>query len=197
MPRKFIAAMTVSGNSPKTRTVIEKSGQTFKEGVPVMIDAADGGVKEWTGTVATDMIAGISAVPAVNLSATGADAPQPFQPYTGTGAVHTFGNVPNQPNAVNLLRGGPFTDGRTQFYAAVSDTEFLGAVGDAQVTAVTDVGVKYGLTKDGGTGLWYIDKTKTGANACIKIERLHPNDGAKTGGRVFFTILPASAGITG
>lgn len=193
MAQAIIATQTVSGNSPKTRTRIEKSGQTFLAGVPVMIDA-DGGIKEWTGNVA-DMIAGISSADGANLATTGKDAPGAMQPYLGLGATLTLPQaVPNQPNAKMIPIGAPFNDGRTPFFAANPDTVFEGQVGPAQTTVITDEGVSYGLTKD-ADGHWYIDRTKTAANSVLTIQRLHPLDGPKAAGRVLFTFKPASVSI--
>jgi hypothetical protein len=187
-------AKTVSGNSPKTRSVIEDAGETFLKGTPVQIDGTSGGIKEWAGTVGTDLIAGIAAQDGSNLATTGAGAPGAFEPITGNGGAPTFGEVPYQSDAVKLARGGPIVDGRCAFYAAAEDTVFVGQVGPAQTSALADVGKSYGLTKD-SDGHWYVDRTKTGANAVVKIVGLHPNDGAKLAGRVLFVVEAADAQI--
>lgn len=190
------AAQTTSGNSPKALRRIEKLTQTFLAGVPVMVDSVDGGIKEWTGTVATDKIAGFSSEPASNLSATGTGAPGVLTPVLGLGSTSTFGSVPYQTSAKNIPRGGPFNDGRIGIEVAAGDSVFAANVGPAQTTVETDVGVGYGMTKDADNH-WYVDRTKTAANACVTIKALHPLDGPKLGGRVLMTVNNANAQIFG
>jgi hypothetical protein len=196
MAQAIIATKTNSGNSAKTRTLPEEAGQTFLAGVPVMIDGADGGIKEWTGNVA-DLIAGISAGDGSNLATTGLNAPGAMLPYLGLGATLTYPQaVPNQPNAKIIPIGAPFNDGRIPFYAASQDTVFEGQVGPAQTTVAQDVGVAYGLTKDADNH-WYIDRTKTGANAVLVVQMLHPLDGPKLAGRVLFMFKAANSAVAG
>lgn len=188
----IICSKTTSGNTPKTRSLIEKAGQTFYTGVPVMVDQATGGIQEWDGATIALGIAGISGQAGSNLASTGAGAPGPFQPYTGLGSGLSWGNVPNQASAKNIARGGPFVDGRCPYFVAEEDTTFEAAVGGAQTTVVTDVTKTYGMTKD-TDNLWYVDRTKTGGSAVCKIIALHPNDGPKLGGRVLIKFLAASS----
>jgi hypothetical protein len=173
------AISTVSGNQPRTRRIIEKSAQTFKAGVPVSIEAASGAMIEWDGTDLTDAIAGFSQEGGSNLTTTGV-AKQP-----------SSGSVPNQPSAQNILRP-VFNDGRLGFEVATVDTIFKGQVGPSQTAVVTDVGVSYGMTKD-TDNQWFVDKTKTGASAAVKITKLDPNDQSSSPRGVFFTVLPAVA----
>lgn len=190
----IIATKTTSGNTPKTRRIIEKSGQTFLTGTPVQVDSGDGGIKEWAGTVGTDLIAGFSAEDANNLATTGAGAPGALAPITGSGSGITFGSVPYQSSAKNIPRGQPFSDGRIGFFAATDDIVFQAQVGPAQTTVATDVGVSYGITKDADNH-WYVDRTKTGANAVVKVVGLDPLDGPKLAGRVLFVVEAADAQI--
>jgi len=190
----IIAAKTNSGNTPKTRRLIEKASQTFKANTPVQVDTTDGGVKEWGATVGTDLIAGFSTEDAQNIASTGLSAPAPFAPYGGTGSALTYGSVPNQVNAKQFTRGGPVQDGRVSFIAAADDIVFEAMVGPAQTTVAQDVGKNYGLTKD-TDGLWYVDRTKTAGNAVVTIVGLHPNDGPKTGGRVLFVVMASNASV--
>jgi hypothetical protein len=184
MASSIIASVqTTSGNQPRMRRIIEKSGQTFLSGVPVEISAADGGIQEWAGTPATDSIAGFSKEFANNLSTTGV-AKQIQQ-----------GTVPNQPNAQNIMRPY-FNDGTIGFEVADGDTVFLAQVGPAQTALVTDVGKHYGMTKD-ADGHWYVDKTKTtvGTNTVCTVVKLDPNDQSATPRGVYITIDPANAQI--
>jgi hypothetical protein len=188
----LVATKTVSGNTPKTRSLIEKAGQTFFQGVPVMVEQATGSIIEWDGATVAAGIAGVSAQAGSNLASTGAGAPAPFAPYSGLGSGLSWGNVQNQPSAKNIARGGPFVDGRCPFFEANEDTTFEAAVLSSQTTVVTDVTKNYGMTKD-ADGLWYVDRTKTGGTAVCKIVALHPNDGPKLGGRVQIKFLGTAA----
>lgn len=189
---------SVSGNQPRIRRIIEELGQVFLSGVPVQVVAADGGVKEWDTTLA-NAIAGFSKEPASNLAAT---PPSPLTTTIGIGGpagaqgakVLTFGAVPFEPSAVNIPRGAPLNDGRIGFEAADVDTVFYGQVGPAQTTVAGDVGKTYGMTKDTDNH-WFVDKTKTGANAVVQIVKLDPNDLSATPRGVYFIVLPAAAQI--
>src|SRR6185369_2459161 len=163
MGQPILLAKTTSGMVAPSKRLIEKLSQTFKFGTPVQVDnGVDGGVKEWAGTPATDLIAGFSTEDAQNISATGLDAPGAMQAYGGLGSSLTYGSVPNQTNAKNIARGGPVQDGRVSFEASFPGSVFSGAVGSTQTTVATDVDKEYGLTKD-SDGFWYVDRTKTGA----------------------------------
>lgn len=190
----IIPSKTTSGNTPKTRRLIEDAGEVFLAGTPVQVDETSGGIKEWAGTVGTDLIAGFSAEDASNYASTGLGAPDPFTPVKGVGSQLSFGSVPYQSAAKNIPRGGPYADGRVAFFAATPDTVFEAQVGPAQTTVATDVGKAYGLTKDTDNH-WYVDRTKTGANAVVTIVGLHPNDGPKLAGRVLFVVEAADAQI--
>ena len=155
---------TVSGNQPQMRRIIEKAAQTFKSGVPLMIDTGTGAMQEWDGTTIALGIAGVAKEFGANLA------------NTGVAQQQTFGSVPNEPNASNFSRPY-FNDGQTGFIVANDDTTFYAQVGPAQTTAVTDKGKQYGMTKD-ADGHWYVDKTKTtvGTNTVVVVQNLDPND---------------------
>lgn len=175
------AIQSVSGNQPRMRRIIEEAGQTFLSGTPVEIKTStDGGVIPWDGSTTPNLIAGFSKEAASNLGA------------TGVAKTLAFGSVPYETSAVNIPRGAPLNDGRVEFEVATADTVFLGQVGPAQVTAASDVGKQYGLTIDADNH-WYVDKTKTGANAVLTIVKLDPNDQSATPRGVYFVILPGFA----
>jgi len=191
------AVGTISGNQPRMRRIIEEAGQTFLLGTPVMIKAADGGVQAWDGATVAAGIAGISKEPANNLGAT------PAQQTTfsiGVGGVSgsaggtaaSFGSVPFQTSAKNIYRGAPLNDGRLGFEAADDDSLFYGQVGPAQQVVPQDVGVNYGMTID-TDGHWFVDRTKTGANAVVTIVKLDPNDNSAVPRGCFFVILRSAA----
>lgn len=187
---------TVSGNTAQTDAKREKAGQTFLEGVPVMLNA--GVIQEWDANVvepatSTAGIAGIARQPGSNLGSDGKGAPGPFTGVGAPAASPTFGSVLNQANAVNFTPGAPFVDGRTVFELANQDTIFEATFDSANgntanaTTAETDVGKHFGLTKD-TTGHWYVDRQKVtqGTNTVLVIEKLNPLDGPLQNGRVWF-----------
>lgn len=159
------SVQTVSGNQARVRRIIEDDVQVFLSGVPVQIEAADGGVQEWDGTTVLNGIAGFALEAASNLVT------------TGVPKTLTFGSVPNEPLAVNIPRGAPLNDGRVGFEVAVADTIFRGQVGPLQTVDPTDVGKQYGLTKDTDNH-WFVDKTKltVGVNTVVTIVKLDPQD---------------------
>jgi hypothetical protein len=174
------AIRTVSGNQPVVDRIIEKNAQTFVLGVPVQIDAGTGAIKEWDGATLPG-IAGFSKAAGANLTT------------TGTAQTLTFGVVPFQSSGVNIPRGAPFNDGKTPFEAAAPDTVFYGQINPTvQVLLATDVGKSYGLTKD-TDGHWFVDKTKVGASAAVKIIELDQNDILRG---VHFQVLSTAASLT-
>ena len=189
----IIPVKTVSGNQPKATRKIEYIGSTFKAGTPVAVDSVDGGVKVWGAAVfngTQGSIVGISYEAASNLGATGRGAPLPMQPVVGVGSAITFGSVPNQSSAVNIPHGAPFNDGRVGFFAALQDTIFSAALGNAGAAAIptaTDVGYAYSLSLD-TNGYWYVNKTVT--TAVLTVVGLDLRDYPAAGTRVLFTFLP-------
>ncbi len=185
--------------------LIEEAGQTFLMGVPVQVNATDGGVQIWDGTTLTAGIAGISNQPAQNLGTTGAGAPVGYSPVLGPGS--SIGNYAPpgdsaQPLAVITPPMTPMTNGLTQFLAAAPTTVFIGTIGTSSGTPAgvatnnNQVGVAYGLTKDSGNNFWYVDVNKTGGSAAVRIVELYPLDPVGTvGGHVLFVVLNAVAQI--
>jgi len=178
---------SVSGNQPRAARPIEDAAQTFLAGTPLMFNPVSGGLKAWDGATIANGIAGISKEFGANLATAGIplNAPPGTTPgQLNVGGGQSFGSVPNQPGAVNLARPY-FNDGRTECILAIPDTLFFGQVGPSSITAITDIGKQYGLTKD-VDGHWYVDKTKTGASAVLVVTALDYWD---TRG-VLFTFLP-------
>jgi hypothetical protein len=181
----------------------EEAGQTFVEGTPVeFLTAGDGGLAVWDGTTLTNAIAGFAAENANNLGTTGAGAPGPFTPITGPGSV--IGNYAanaNQPLAVITPPMTPISDGGIRFNIAAPTTRFIAKLGTsstvtAVATALTQIGVAYGLTKDTGNAYWYVDTNKTGGSAAVRIVGLSPLEAVGTvGGHVIFIVLPGVAQI--
>jgi hypothetical protein len=193
----ILPATTVSSSQWKGTRLIEEATQTFKFGTPVAQAAGDGGIIAWAGAILTSAvgsICGISYENASNLASTGLGAPTPMSPFTGVGAVAgTFGFVPNQPSAKNIAHGAPFNDGRVGFFVPAQDSVFVATFGNAGNAATplnTDVGLTYGLTLDTAGNFWYVDKSKTGASAAVRVVNLDPRDTPAAGTRVEFTFLP-------
>lgn len=178
---------------------VEELGQTFVYGVPVMLNAGDGGVQIWDGATVARGIAGFSAEPASNLASTGAGAPSGFSPVTGPGSV--IGNYaanPNQSLAVITPPMVPTSDGFVRYFIGAPPTIFVAKLGtSATVTPVATtnqlVGTLVGLTKDTGNSFWYADTNKATA---AQIVALDPRDPVGTvGGHVFFVLLNSVAQI--
>lgn len=144
---------TTQEQPPIDRT-IEKAGQTFQMGVPVMVDQTSGGIQEWDGATVANGVAGVSKEFGSNLIT------------TGVAKTLQYGTVPNQPLAANIPPGAPANDGRTGYAVAVQSTIFYGQVGPSQSVLPTDVTKQYGMTKD-SDGHWFVDKTKTGGAAAV------------------------------
>lgn len=187
---------------------IEESGQTAVLGTPVMIASGDGGLEAWNGSTTAYGIAGILAELSFNnLGSTGLGAPSGFSPILSYGSVigNYSGNA-NQPSGVISPPMTPMSDGRCRFWlAAPGVTVFIAKIGtssgsnQAVATAQTQVGVQYGMTKDGGTGnpYWFVDTNKTGGSAVLTVLALSPLETVGTvGGHVLFSFLPGSAQIT-
>jgi hypothetical protein len=181
---------TVSGNQFRMSRPIEDAAQVFLAGTPLQINNATGGLKAWDGVTIAAGLAGIGKENGANLSTAGVPLNSPAG--TAPGALYVGGGqaqpgaIQNEPNAVAFSRPF-FNDGRTGVVLAIPDTVFYGQVGPNQVTAITDIGKQYGLTKD-VDGHWYVDKTKTGANAVLTVTGL---DAFDTTRGVLFTFLPA------
>jgi len=193
------ALQTVSGNTPLTLSIAEKASQTFPAGMPVQLSA--GFVQKWDGTTYNAGLLGIANIMASNLASNGLGAPAPFQQIGGTGAIQSWGSVPNQPSGINLSIGTPITDGRTLLYAAQSDTIFegqwdnsAGAVAADYTPTQANVGLVYGMTIDANGLSAYVDagKVTVGTNTCVQVVGLSPVDGAIVNGRVRFIFTQAA-----
>jgi len=173
----ILEIQSTTQEQPPIDRQIEKAGQTFQIGVPVMTDQASGGIQEWDGSTVAAGISGVSKSGGANLATTGVAK-----------TMSITGGVPNQPSAVQIPYGAPANDGRTDYAVAVNSTIFYGQVGPAQTVAPTDVTKTYGMTKD-TDGHWYVDKTKTGGSAVVQIVKLDYWDTARG---VHFVFLPAA-----
>lgn len=158
-----ITVFKVKGNSdamPQTRRLAEGATQTFFFGVPVVVTAGYLVVSPTLSSALT--IAGFSQEAGHNLTTNG------VAPFGGSGLK--YGNVPNQPNAVNIPIGAPMSDGTCGVNIADENTIFDGVVDAAHTPAVTDIGVIYGLTLDSASGQWFVDTTITSAASGAIVE---------------------------
>lgn len=164
MATKAIQAVrTTTDSQPPVRRIEEDESETFLRGAPVMLNAG-GFVVVWDGTVTADEVIGIAAEDASNLTTEG--VPKHL----------TFGSVPNQSSAVNIPRGAPLNDGRCGVFLARDNVVFKGQINPSgQSLTQADIGAEYGLTIDSDNN-WYVDKTKTGANAMVKIVGLDSDE---------------------
>ena len=175
---------------------IEELSQTAVLGTPVQITAADGGLAAWSGTIGTNLIAGITMENFNNLGSTGAGAPVGFSPILGPGSVvGNYSANANQPSAVITPPMVPMSDGRLRFWIASPGTVFIAKYGtSATVTPVATaqniVGKPWGLAKDSGNNYWYVDANATNV---VQIVALSPLEAVGTvGGHVLFVFLPSA-----
>ena len=94
------------------------------------------------------------------------------------------------------------TTNTCKVWVANEDTIFVGNVSGSSVTALTDIGGRYGVVL--ASGLWHVDKTDgrivggTAANARVLVVDLDSRDAiGDTNGRVHFTILSDFNVLTG
>jgi hypothetical protein len=171
---------TKSGNAELMGSYLEHSAESFLGGTPV--ELSSGYVIPWDGTTITGAILGITALAGENLGTSGAGAPPTFGSIGFPGGSPTIPpHPPNQPNAVNLGDGTPFTTGQTLVSLAVQDSIFrfqVDASGGATYNATTAlIGTQLGLTAD-GNGSWYADLNKStpSSNTVMLVVGLDPLD---------------------
>lgn len=195
---------TTSGLTPFTVSFLEKSGQTFKIGVPVQVNA--GYMQQWDGATITAGIAGMSLTYGLNLATNGLAAPGAFSQIGPPGSIQTYGSVQNQPSALNIAVGAPISDGRTLLEAAIGANIFeatfdnsTGTVAANYTILQTQIGSQFGLTID-ANNQWYVDggKTTAGTNTVVTVVGVNPADQTSTAGvyivnaRVRFQVLAAA-----
>lgn len=166
----------VNAAFPPTERYDEKETQTFKIGVPVQFSA---GYVQECATIddasPTDLILGIATEPGNNLTT------------AGVPKTLTYGSVQNQASAVLIPVGAPPNDGKMGVILAGPNVEFYAATRATHALAATDIGSDFGLTKDGGTGYWFVDTdiTAAGDGSCLVVTELIDPVGT-LGGRVAF-----------
>lgn len=199
----IIVVNTVSGNQEAIQNYLEAASQTFKGGSPVELNGS-GNVIAWDGTTLANKILGVCLVGGFNYATAGAGASPLYGSIGFPGGTPTYGTVPNQTAAVNLLHGSLFATGLTIVATNLQDTVFeaqVDASGGSTFAATTsNVGSQFGLTVD-SNGFWYVDLNKStpGTNTVLTIESLNPQDlvaGSSTtqvnNGRVRFKFLTST-----
>lgn len=200
------AVQTISGNQEAIQHYLEAAGQTYKTGTPVMLNGS-GNLVAWDGATITRAILGIVSLQGQNLSTAGAGASPLFGSIGFPGGTPTYGSVPNQSAAVNLLHGSVFVDGTNIVAQAVTDTIFAAQVdasgGSTFNATAANIGQQFGLTVD-TNGFWYVDlnKTTVGTNTVLTIVSLDPLwlSGSSTttqvnNGVVRFRFLPSATAL--
>ena len=191
---------TRTNTTEQTQSYPEAAGQTFLFGTPVTQDASGNIIPCTTPTSgAPRTILGISESNAFNLPTAGAGSPPLFGSVGFPGAAPTYGTVPNQPPAVNIVAGSTFVDGRTMVAQAVDTTIFIGqtdaATGAVYAPTNAMVGHQFNLVLD-PSGHWYVDlgSIDAGAGTSLTMLGIYPNDyapGSITSGvnnaLIFFT----------
>lgn len=192
---------TTSQLTPFTQGLLEKSGQTFKYGVPVQLNS--GFVQQWDGSTIAAAIVGFSLTTGLNLASNGKGAPGSFEQIGPPGSIQTYGNVPNQPSAVNIAVGAPISDGRTLLESAIGANIFEATYDNSTGSVAADytptqamIGTQFGLTID-SNGQFYVDggKVTAGTNTVVQMVGINPIDQTATGGvyivnaRVRFQVL--------
>lgn len=182
-----------NGAQPEIRRLKEDATETFKEGTPVVVQDSDGMLIESPTLSSALTIAGFSIEPGANLT---------------TEAVPktlTYGSVPNQANAKLIPGGAPPNDGKCGVLIANDRTLFIGTVRAADTPAQSDIGNIYGMTKNGTSSYWEVDKSITAANsgAIVEIVEIPVISGDPlapatpvAGGKVVFRITKAGQQFT-
>jgi len=174
-----IQAVRVSSSQaafPAMERHSEAASQTFKKGVPLMLDGG-GNMVEWT-TALANTIYGVNAEPPHNLT------------VAATAQDLSEGSPQNQPSGITTPVGAWPRDGKIEVYQANGQTVFSISLKSGQTFVSTDIqaGTIYGLDKDATTGFWFMDKTITAGNKAVLVllglDSSSPNDGVN-GSRVF------------
>jgi len=153
LPAKVYKVVNNPAGTPQARRLLEKAAQTFKMGVPVVVDSTGYLIESPTISSALK-IAGFSQEQAANLTT------------SGIPKVMALTQTPqNQPAALIIPGGVPPNDGRCGVNIADDNSQFILPCDLGHTPAVTDVGLIYGLTKDATSGQWYLDTAITAAGS--------------------------------
>lgn len=129
---------TISGNTELTLQPPEAAGQTFLTGTPTELVA--GFSTAWSGTPSSNKIYGVSLQPGGNYATAGQGSAANFGQQGPPWANLNIGAPPNQPNAVTIPYGAPFTTGGTLTMVAQGDTIFKAQYDTAEATTSITAG---------------------------------------------------------
>lgn len=178
-PFKAVRVASSAAAAPAMERHPEAATQTFKIGVPVMLDGG-GNIVEFS-SAAPNIVYGVSYEPAHNLTVAGVK-----QDLSEAAPI-------NQAGGVTTPIGAWIRDGKLGLYQANGLTVFSGVLKLGQIftQALLIAGTSYGITKDATTGLWFIDTTVVAGNSAVvtiiggDASPTAPND-AVQGARVLF-----------
>lgn len=183
-PWKVLSSNT---GTPQTRRLLEDESETFLMGTPVVLNA--GGYLIASPTLSSALtIAGFAQEAGANLTT------------EGVAQVASQGAPLNQSSGKIIAGGAWPNDGRCGVWIADNNTLFIGNVKSTQTPAQSDIGLIYGMTKDGTTNLWYIDKdiTAAGSGAIFEIVEIPVISGDTlapstpvAGGKIVFRVTKA------
>src|SRR6516164_9406470 len=128
IPARVYRVLSMNIGAPAARRFLEKSAQTFKQGVPVVVENTGYLIESPTLSSALT-IAGFSQNPGANLTT------------SGTPKTLTQGNPINQPSGVIIPGGVAPNDGRCGVDVASDENLFILPCDGAHTPAVTDVGL--------------------------------------------------------
>lgn len=192
-PITVYRVVDTQGAQASVRRFPEKAGQKVGSATYLMIGVPvhlNGGYVEVSDTIdgTDDKFLGFSLEGGHNLASDG---------VAGSGAMVDQGSPPNQSSA-KIIPGGAWpTDGTMGVALGGTINEFVGTLGNSSdgtlaITAQTQRGSVYGLTKDATNNFWYVDQNITTAagGACVEIVDFVDAIGTLNG-RVVFKVLTA------
>jgi len=157
MPIKMRVHAVESGKVPAIQRISSANGQTFTDGAILVYSS--GQVVE--GGTNPDDLVGIAL--------------QPADTNPGFAMANNPATITGRTQAVSLARFNDFT-----VFMATLTNNSSATVAPTQA----DVGAQYGLTAY--SGIWTVDKNKTGANARVEVTGF---DTTVYGGVVFFKVM--------
>lgn len=203
----IIPIKTISGNQESIYNYLQGASQTFVQGAPVKMSSG-AVVVATTGFSTSAPIVGFAALAGQNLSSAGKGASPIFGSIGFPGGTPTYGSVPNQSSAVNLIHGAVFVDGLMPVYQAVEDTIFEvqvdNSTGTSGAATTSNIGQYAALVTDTNSN-WYLDLNTAASSPGtlpVVIVGLNPQDfvaGSTTTqqscGRAWIKVLPAASAV--
>jgi hypothetical protein len=184
----IIPAYTLGGFDIPILAYNEVDSSTYKVGA-ALVDSS-GEITESTSALSTsNVITGIALQAGQNI----ATAPE----YPGYGLVYPAGSSAGQASST---AGAALAVAPLLMVPALQGVVFEGTLAggtgpEDEAILTTHVFTQFGLTKDAGSGFWFVDIDLTGANAAVYVIGIkNPQDltfGTTKGARVFFVFRPS------